>query len=155
MTKYTVGIYFNEHLNQVALMLKNRPKWQAGFYNFPGGHVEENESEVECICREFKEECGVVTFSEEWTHVGTIRNGDCYEVSVFIAKKSPEHAEITTTEDQYVGWFWIDDLPDNCISNLYWLIPFALDFIRTGGEECLIPCNFNYEFKDQTVKKAK
>ena len=42
-------------IGEVFLQLKNRPKWQEGKFNFPGGKVEPNEVPIECVVREFKE----------------------------------------------------------------------------------------------------
>jgi 8-oxo-dGTP pyrophosphatase MutT (NUDIX family) len=60
-TNYTIGIYFTDDLRRVALILKNRPIWQNGKYNFPGGHLERSEGLAKCVAREFLEECGVHT----------------------------------------------------------------------------------------------
>lgn len=145
MTKYTIGIYFNEDLTEVALILKNRPKWQEGRYNFPGGHVEENEFGVECISREFEEECNIKTKSEDWTSIGLIINPEVYDVEIFTSRHNPLRGELKTMEDQPVQWFNLNSLPENMISNLRWLIPFALNFWKQGNTDTLVQGIFYYQ----------
>lgn len=136
-TKYTIGIYFDSKLNKVALILKNRPEWQRGLYNFPGGHIEENETPEECIAREFKEECLVNTNPEEWTQIGAIRGND-YTVNMLLCVQKEEHGELLTGEDQPVFWKWIHGIPDNCIENVHWITYYALNIQtqRMNNKNC-------------------
>ena len=47
-------------IDQKILMARRGPqKHLAGYWEFPGGKLEENESEEECLIREIKEELGV------------------------------------------------------------------------------------------------
>jgi ADP-ribose pyrophosphatase YjhB (NUDIX family) len=132
MTNYTIGIYFTPDFKKVALILKNRPNWQKDKYNFPGGHVEAGEAESACISREFKEECNIITTPNEWKSIGRI-SGDNYKCFIFTAIYKPIHGNLKTGEDQPVSWVFIDKLPENCISNLYWLIPFAVNCWKQGN----------------------
>lgn len=42
MKNYTIGIYFDQDLKNVVLILKNRPDWKKNKWNFPGGKIEPN-----------------------------------------------------------------------------------------------------------------
>jgi len=86
MKYYTIGILFNMDLSRVALILKNRPEWQNGLFNFPGGHLEEGELPSQCVSREIQEECWVKIPYYEWKEIGVISNPDNYSVHVFTAK---------------------------------------------------------------------
>jgi ADP-ribose pyrophosphatase YjhB (NUDIX family) len=147
-TKYTIGIYFDSKLKKVALILKNRPEWQRGLYNFPGGHIEENETPEECISREFKEECLVKTDPKEWMQIGAI-HGNNYTVIMLLCIQKEEHSELRTGEDQPVFWKWIHGIPDNCIKNVHWITYYALNIVNDlsngNNGECLNRNNvFNY-----------
>ena len=67
MTNYTAGFLFSENLEQVCLVKKLKPKWQAGKWNAVGGKVELGESAQACMSREFWEETGVRIHPVEWT----------------------------------------------------------------------------------------
>jgi len=133
MKKYTIGIIFNETCSKVLLILKNRPDWQKGLYNFPGGHIEKREIAEECVGREIQEECGLNILYGQWEHIGTILNKENYKVEIFTTKYNPKYnGKVKTMEDQEVSWFPIDSLPKNLITNLTWLIPFAINFWQIG-----------------------
>ena len=70
MLKFVIGIAVSE--NNIVLIRKDRPAWQAGRINFPGGKIEQNETVLHCMSREFKEETGVETEPLEWKILGTI-----------------------------------------------------------------------------------
>jgi 8-oxo-dGTP diphosphatase len=144
MERYTIGIYFDSYLKKVVLILKNRPAWQAGNYNFPGGHAEFSEFGIDCIVREFKEECGININLDDWKYIGNIHNKKIYEVDIFTAIQDIEHGEIKTMEDEEVGWFEINNLPKNIVSNVSFLIPFALNYWRQGNIDNLVFGTFEY-----------
>ena len=43
MKSYVLGFCFNTRLDQVVLIQKTRPEWQAGRLNGIGGHIENGE----------------------------------------------------------------------------------------------------------------
>jgi len=145
--KYTIGVYFNSELKKVALILKNRPQWQKGLYNFPGGHIEKGENPQQCISREFKEECKITTQPIEWINIGIIK-GINYTVDVLLCIQREEHGILTTGESEEVSWQYINKLPFNCISNIYWLTYYALDIyfqiINENTEVLKLNNSFNY-----------
>lgn len=53
---YVLGFLFDEHLTIVALILKNRPAWQAGKFNGIGGKIERGETPRDAMRREGREE---------------------------------------------------------------------------------------------------
>lgn len=65
-----VGFLFNSK-NEVALILKKHPKWQAESLNGVGGHVEAREWPIDAMRREFKEETGILI--ENWVEYADIR----------------------------------------------------------------------------------
>lgn len=144
MKYYTIGIYFDNNFKKVVLMNKNRPEWQKGLCNFPGGHIE-NETAVECIEREFKEETGLEVNRNDWMEIGVMKNSDIYNVRIFTAVQKYYHGTPKTMEDQQVFWATINKLPKNVISNLPWLIHFAFNFLKQGNADNLKYGVFEYE----------
>lgn len=126
MKRYVAGFCFNYERTKVALILKNKPAWQKGFYNAIGGKIEEGEEPIEAMVREFKEETGADVWA--WNQFVKYTGSD-YEVYFFKAF-SKLLESVTTTTDEVVRVF---DLSLNelvgqpIIGNLDWLIPMALD----------------------------
>lgn len=49
-------------------------------------------------------------------------------------------------EDEQVEWFNINNLPNNIITNLLWLIPFAVNYHKQGNNvDKLMFGNFKYK----------
>ncbi len=119
---YVVGFLFDETLRKICLIKKNRPAWQAGRLNGVGGHIENGEEPLVAMQREFEEEAGILI--PHWFKFGYIF-GSTYELHLFIALK-PIDCNPRSMTDEEIGWYDIDNLPTNIISNLKWIIPLAL-----------------------------
>lgn len=59
--EYVLGFMFNLAESKVLLVWKNRPAWQAGKLNGVGGKIEEGETPIQAMNREFAEETGFVS----------------------------------------------------------------------------------------------
>jgi len=148
MKNYTIGALLTADFKQVLLIEKQRPEWQKGKYNLPGGHIEENETGYHCISREFREETGVDIRPAGWNHIGRIHNPDNYFVEFYAAiYDETKHGRIDfNASDEQVMWASVDNLPDNVISNLRWLIPFAINTFQQGNHDNLTYGEFIYKF---------
>jgi len=145
MKKYTIGILFNESLTQVVMIYKNRPDWQKDNFNFPGGHIENGETSIVCLIREFEEECAIKTTIDTWKYIGKITNNKNYYVDVFTAIHNPkEHGFVKTNTDEVVIWIDCNNIPENIVTNVSWLLPFAKDWWNQGNVENLSFGTFNY-----------
>ena len=116
--QYVVGFLFKD--DKVALIHKNRPDWQKGKINGIGGHIEKGETPLEAMRREFSEEAGGLL--DGWEYYCTMHYP---EADIFMFRLFGDY-EITTKTDEAVEWFNVNNLPDNVIPNLTWLIPLAL-----------------------------
>lgn len=124
MIQYVVGFMFTLDKNEVVLIRKNRPDWQAGKWNGVGGKCEDDETPANAMKREFLEETGVD--SEEWEKYAMIygdNNG--WRVHVFRAFSNfADYAETKT--DETIRLCDMAALPENQISNLQTLLAAAL-----------------------------
>ena len=77
------------------------------------------------MVREFEEEAGVLTAPDTWQHFVTLR-GEGFEIFFYHASSRQIDA-VHTVEDEEVGIYPVDTLPDTVLHNLRWLIPMALD----------------------------
>jgi 8-oxo-dGTP diphosphatase len=126
---YVCGFCFDNDFRQVALIWKNKPAWQKGKLNGIGGKIEPNETPLQAMRREFKEETGV--FVAQWKPLIQLSGNDwivCFFCSV-AAEKDFEY--IKSTEDEEVSKIPVDSFDDFAhIENLRWLIPFAIDRLK-------------------------
>ena len=144
MKNYTLGIVFDKDFNRVILLEKTRPEWQKGRLNCPGGHIEEGESSVECVSREFREECEIDIPNEKWLHIGRITNNNNYYVDILASTVSNTTIPVTLTDEQ-VNWYNSKILPHNVLSNIKWLIPFAENCLKQGNNDFLKFGTFEYK----------
>ena len=122
---YVLALLFTPDARQVVLMRKTRPAWQAGRVNAPGGKLLPGESAAEAASREMLEETAARVPVEAWRELVVWRD-PVYRMHVLSAfHAAADHAR--TAEDQEVFLADVDDLPEECIENLRWLVPLALD----------------------------
>lgn len=124
MQQYVAGLLFDDNASRVALVLKNRPAWQAGHFNAIGGKVEPGEGPSDAMVREFVEEAGV---EMDWQFQFTLGRPDTYEVFFFAAWNTEALEAVTTIEDEPIYILDPLDLPENVIFNIRWIIPLILD----------------------------
>lgn len=142
MLRYCLGFCFNEDKSHVLLILKSKPTWQAGNWNGIGGKVEKNETTYIAMCREFKEETTVELTN--WKPTLTMGNFS-WKIDVFynyLPNNKLKQIEAATKDfEERCKVFSIDLLPDNCIDNLAWLIPYNLNVpvynIKQTNTSCL------------------
>lgn len=84
-----------------------------GFYGFPKGHVEEDETEVETAIRETKEETNIDVLVDESLRFSlsySVNDTIDKEVVYFIAKPQNENIRIQESELLDATWVDIDDV---------------------------------------------
>ena len=132
-TQYCLGFMFSRDFKKVALIQKAKPEWQAGKFNGIGGKVEEGETYIEAMTREFFEETGVYTPSHIWIPICKMFDKARLEWSVkvfYSTNLSNYHIETTTAEE--VRIFETQEILSptrsiEIIPNLTWLIPMCMD----------------------------
>ena len=84
-------------------------KQKQGFYGFPKGHMEENETEIETAIRETKEETNLDVLVDETKRYSTnyvIENKIDKEVVYYLAK--PLNSNIIKQESEIKDILWVD-----------------------------------------------
>lgn len=84
MQEYVAGFAFDYALDEVLLVRKQRPQWQAGKLNAIGGKIEPGERPLDAMRREFTEETTLNVF--DWEMFCVLR-GDGFVVHFFAATK--------------------------------------------------------------------
>ncbi len=123
--RYVAGLMFSEDSTKLAMVIKNRPAWQAGLFNAIGGKIEEGEEPAACMAREFLEETGVQTLPSEWEYL-TMLDGSWGQVTFFRMFGDRVH-DVKTMETEVIQLVNPFALPMNTIGNIRWLVPLAMD----------------------------
>lgn len=135
ISKYVVGFRFSDDLLDVVLLQKSHPEWQKGRMNGPGGKIEEGESAVAAMVREFEEETGLKTEPKEWRNYignsGKDTDGNMFDLAFFWSVGDVKGCETKT--DEKVCRYSVENINPHrmdLIENLTWLIPLAIVEIR-------------------------
>jgi 8-oxo-dGTP pyrophosphatase MutT (NUDIX family) len=125
-------IYAHEWLKeQIIFVEKDRPAWQAGRINLPGGKVEPGEDPKAAASREFEEETGIklISWSEQPRFCGIIKGewGTIHCFAVDLDAVSREDIDIKSREGETERFFWEDSglyrHDKRCLPNLRLIIP--------------------------------
>ena len=95
--------------NHRYVMIRHQRGINKGYLNFPGGKKEENESIVDCVCRETLEETGLIIKNP--VEVGYIEFAG-KDFAVYIFKSTEFEGNLFAKEDE-VNVFWqaADNVP--------------------------------------------
>ena len=132
--RYVMGFAFNERRTSVMLIEKRHAENPRliGRLNGIGGKVEAGERDIDAMCREFKEETGLVTAEDSWRAYGELVTDYGATVVLFrfisdkvlsIEGKGPTDEPVMNYPvDRLVAHYFTRIMP-----NLAYLIPLALD----------------------------
>lgn len=135
-SNYALGFFFDQRLENVVLISKQKPSWQRGFLNGVGGKIEPGETSLQAMVREFEEETGVKTHSDDWSSIASLQETNGWSVDVFATVAFDEDfwsVRTTTDEEIVVVLARFLDARSDVLPNLRWLIPLCLDFFRIGS----------------------
>jgi 8-oxo-dGTP diphosphatase len=95
--------------NEVCLSLRQNHQSHAGRWEFPGGKVEEGESVVEALIREFDEELGIMT--QHWEKLTLVPwHYDKVSVKLHVYQTYDYDGQPSGKEGQTVKWFQLEEL---------------------------------------------
>lgn len=123
---------FDSTKENVALIRKTKPKWQAGLLNGIGGKVERKEETIDAMVREFREETGFSTITEDWLCFASM-HGSGFSVHYY-CMVGPIY-ELKTMEEEMIEIASVrcfHPKQQNCVENLPWLLGLALDSMEDG-----------------------
>lgn len=139
---YVAGFLFDFSLERVALIRKLKPEWQAGLLNGIGGKIEEGETAMDAMVREFKEETG--SYVSEWRHYLSMQAAREQGWSVEFFCAIGDLNDLRSIEAEQIEIVALDEihpLRHDMIENLPWLIPLALDSLM-DGRPAFTTCNY-------------
>ncbi len=133
---YVVGFLFDENRDYVVLIEKNKPDWQKGYLNGVGGKIENNETPIECMIREFKEEAGITVNDWSIFMEAEHRFDNKEEIAklYFLKAFIPNLDSVEGQELERVHIVSLQEVRNyTLLSNIKWLIDIALDDRFVGG----------------------
>lgn len=122
--KLKVAVYiFLIKDGKILLGRRFKTGWMDGKYGLPSGHLEENETLMEGLIREVREETGVELVPENVEFVHVMHRKSIYIDLFFVAKDWSGEPKITE-EDKCddMNWFPLDSLPENIIPSVKFVI---------------------------------
>lgn len=134
MKAMVAGFLFDNTLRYVALILKEKPPWQAGRMNGIGGKVEPGETPSAAMSREFLEETRMII--RDWTLFAKLSREFDWSVDFFYARATYQDmkAQISKVEIEapvIVEVAYIQHYHEAImIPNLKWLIPMAINHMQ-------------------------
>ena len=128
MKEYVLGFLFSPDLGDVLLIRKERPEWQKGLLNGVGGRVEEGESYLAAMQREFLEEAGI--WVGEWEDFCCLMGND-FKIICFASMKEFEGKYMSLTDEEVVVKP-CEHLGPRVVPSTKWLVPMAKDYFLSG-----------------------
>jgi 8-oxo-dGTP diphosphatase len=124
MTSYVLIFCTSQCKDDVLLVLKDKPAWQVGLLNLPGGKIENGETPVEAATRELKEETGYEPLTEI-RKMGIIQDGSNRIFCMKAVVSNEIGPRPNESETQLVAWYkWIQVKDDKrLIPNLKVIVP--------------------------------
>ena len=118
---------------EVLLHLRQNTGYMDGTWDFAGsGHVDENESAREAVCRECREELGIEVTVEDTAFVHLChrvaeRDGRTYYDLCFLVRRYRGQPQVMEPEKNGgLRWFSTADLPENASSAVQAMLPCCL-----------------------------
>ncbi|WP_047982800.1 NUDIX hydrolase [Ornithinibacillus californiensis] len=126
MLKYTIG--FIKRGDEILLLNREASTWM-GSWNGVGGKLEANETPMECILREVREETGIILENMQFKGIVTWKVDDQYDGGMYaFVGEAPEIYEYSTpikTDEGILDWKTIDWIfhPENTgVANLQYFL---------------------------------
>jgi 8-oxo-dGTP pyrophosphatase MutT (NUDIX family) len=142
MTDFVVGFMRETLTDRVLLIRKNRPAWQAGLLNGPGGKVEDGEAPSQAVVREWREEIGQETSPSQWRLIASLTDlrdfhaggGTIFwfasEVRFLPRHSGPtDWSKSTDKPPEFIECVRIAELPlrRDIVATARWMIPLAFE----------------------------
>lgn len=127
---YVLVYVYDPETNKVLIIHKDRPSWQNGKINFPGGKIEEEDkTPAHAASRELYEETEIFISYYDLELSGKIFGND---FSIHVFKVEHEKCDVHSTESELPEWINYFELlkRDNLIPNLYVMTSLLMSNIK-------------------------
>jgi 8-oxo-dGTP pyrophosphatase MutT (NUDIX family) len=118
------------HEGKILLQFKAAGKFGEGKWNGPGGKIKPNETPLEGVIRETKEETGLTILDPELNGLIDFYFGEKPEPdwTTFIFRVTEYEGELNPNDEGELRWFSVEDIPYEEIwqDDKYWLPAFIV-----------------------------
>ncbi len=126
--KYVLGFALDYDLRKVILIRKEKPLWQKGKLNGVGGKIEEGESSLDAMIREFEEESGL--YIKGWNNFLTY-SGNNFLIDIFyVCLKDEDFYSVKTITEELIEIHPINSIQNfpygSFIPNILWMTKMAV-----------------------------
>ncbi len=112
MIQVVAGILLNQD-NEVLIAKRPEGKSYAGYWEFPGGKIEQGEIAETALVRGFQEELGIDTSAERWQPFYQGERKNEVALSFFIARSAKNYMP-RSLENQEWQWLAVSHLHQYC-----------------------------------------
>jgi len=136
----------NNGQRMTILIKRDKPDWQRGKMNLPGGRIREDEAPWVAASREFLEHTGIAVDPGELTYVGAITNTlslrpESLDRPVFVYTVRLSEDVIDQLADEKVMKTWCGEIVDalchpDLIPDLTFIIPRCMERLAGWNERC-------------------
>lgn len=130
---FVAGLLFSYNRDRILLIRKRKNipnlEWMGGKLNAIGGKINQGETPLQAMHREFDEETGLeVDPWRPFLNLSVDKGGVVYFYRAF-TKDFPLQDQLIQKTDEHIGVYHTYKLnkTDILVSNLLWIIPMALD----------------------------
>lgn len=128
---YVLVLLLDERCEQILMIRKRRPAWQAGHLNAVGGKIEPGETPLEAAVREVVEETRIELDAASCEPLCSLEGDDpdsSFHIEVFRALVATSELDVAAADpptDEQLELHSTSALPDSALDNLSWLVPLA------------------------------
>ena len=135
LIRVVCGLIFNDE--KILICRRKEGKSLAGFWEFPGGKVERNESDNDALVRELLEELDMdVNVHEHFTTVE--HQSETLSIELVAINCTFVRSSFTLTDHDRYEWIGVDELPLRTLAVRFFLTPAELrdlDFVSFFSSE--------------------
>jgi len=112
--------------DQILLQKVDKGNWWRGLF-FPGGHVEPNESFVQAVIREIKEETGLTIRNPQLCGIKQFQADNDERYVVLLYKTNEFAGALTSSDEGEMVWVSREDLPQLAVAPTFFEVLRIMD----------------------------
>lgn len=117
-----VDALITDPLTGTILMIRRAMEPRIGEWSLPGGHIDEGETAEQAMCREAREETGLVI--TDCTYLGSVIDDIPDDPRLILVFGCVPHGSVTVSPDEVSDWGWFSESPSPVVECIRTFLPF-------------------------------